>query len=325
LNLEEVLLNLTSLQKYTNISDRQLVKSFPGEFLKNFEVHTDSVTQVRFHPQGALIVSGSDDCTIKIHDSVTKNCHSILKGSLSPISSIDLTNTHIISTSDEYVTRLWNISKSKLVHTFYEHRNIVRSCVFMNSQKFFSSSFDKMIKLWDIDHVKSINTFGIEEPIFQVSTNTSMLACFSFRTVFIWNVNNLRTGKSAKIELKKDISSIDLSKNDQYLLVNYRDSTLDLIDLRKYKLIKTFQNIEYLNNQDFNHAVFSHDSRFISVGSDTGCVLVWKISNHSNDPKAILRNSTNKPILSVDWNQDSSELIFGSKDKTISLFGSSLK
>ena len=302
------------------------MNNFPKDFLKNFsEIHTDSITQIKFHPQGNLIISGSDDCTIKIFDSKTKNNHSILKGSLNGISSLDLTNQHIISTSNEYITRLWNISKSKLVHTFHEHRNIVRSSIFLNSQKFFSSSFDKMIKLWDIDYGKSIQTFqsGIDEPIFQVSKNSTMLACFTFKIVHIWNLNNLRSGKSIQLNLQKEISSIDLSENDQFLLVNFRDSSIDLIDLRKFKLLNSFQHIDYLNNQDFNHAIFSKDSNFISVGSDTGCVLIWNLSNCSrNEPKSILRNSTNKPILSLDWNYDSSQLIFGSKDKTISLFGS---
>jgi len=91
--------------------------------LKTLESHTDTVKSVCVTPDGSLIISGSDDKTIKI----------------------------------------WNLKTGDVLNTLESHTGYVLSvCVNPDGSFIISGSGDKTIKIWDIyDTSEDINFISL--------------------------------------------------------------------------------------------------------------------------------------------------------------------
>lgn len=87
------------------LENRKTGELYGDEFIG----HTDNITCWAFSMDGKYLVTGSNDCTIRVWNIGTKNCEKIIAGHSQGISSIDVSpdNKFIVSTSADNSVRLW--------------------------------------------------------------------------------------------------------------------------------------------------------------------------------------------------------------------------
>ncbi|KAH0555202.1 hypothetical protein KQX54_016017 [Cotesia glomerata] len=95
---------------------------------------------------------------------------------------------------------------------------------------------------------------------------------------------------SNDILLQGKVTSLDLSRDANYLLSCVRDDTVKLLDLRMKQIVGSFSADGFKVGCDWARATFSPDGQYIAVGSADGSVFIWNVI--TNKIETILRDHT---------------------------------
>ncbi|EDR00248.1 uncharacterized protein LACBIDRAFT_396451 [Laccaria bicolor S238N-H82] len=125
------------------------------------EGHSDSVKSVAFSPDGMHIVSGSDDKTIRVWDSLTgQSVMNPLKGHKDEVHSVAFSpdGRYIISGSADKTIRVWDAHTGQSVmDPLRGHEAEVHSVVFSSDGRYIvSGSADKTLRVWDAQTGQSV-------------------------------------------------------------------------------------------------------------------------------------------------------------------------
>jgi WD40 repeat protein len=107
---------------------------------------------VAFSHDGTLVISGSDDNTVRIWDTSSGACLKMLKGHSSSVSSVAFSHdgTLVISGSDDNTVRIWDAGSGACLKTLKGHSSWVSSVAFSHDgTQVVSGSGDMTVKIWD--------------------------------------------------------------------------------------------------------------------------------------------------------------------------------
>ncbi|CAG2110543.1 unnamed protein product [Medioppia subpectinata] len=118
-------------------------------YLKGHDDHV--ITCLQFNPLSNLIVSGSDDNTLKVWSSESGRCLRTLTGHTGGVWSSQLSPQDIIiSGSTDRTLRVWNALDGKCQHILYGHTSTVR-CMALHEGQVVSGSRDATLRVWNIE------------------------------------------------------------------------------------------------------------------------------------------------------------------------------
>ncbi|UYV66934.1 PAFAH1B1 [Cordylochernes scorpioides] len=186
--------------------------------------HRAPVTRVLFHPCFSIMVSSSEDATIKVWDYETGDYEKTLKGHTDSVQDIafDPAGKWLVSCSADMTIKLWDFTSYECVKTMrgklsmagdtgvlltcaagHDH-NVSSVCFLPSGDHIVSSSRDKTIKMWAVDTGYCVATLaGHREWVrmVRVSPDGSLLAsCSNDQTIRIWQTTGAR---DCKFELRE--------------------------------------------------------------------------------------------------------------------------
>lgn len=157
--------------------------------------HRNNINCVKFHPDFSLLVSASEDASLRVWDYETGDYERTLKGHTLAVQGVafDRTGKLMASCSADMTIKLWNFESYTCTKTLHGHDHNVTSVAFLPSgDQIVSSSRDKTIKFWEISTGYCVKTLsGHEEWIRQLIVNedgTLLATCSQEQTVRVWNV-----------------------------------------------------------------------------------------------------------------------------------------
>jgi len=115
--------------------------------------HEDIVRSLSFDSTGTLLASGSDDCTVALHNLVTKQSR-VLRRHTSSVYAVSLSpdGKWLASAGADNVAILWDVETLNFRYLLEGHTASIWSVVFSaDSQLLFSGSEDGTIKIWDVN------------------------------------------------------------------------------------------------------------------------------------------------------------------------------
>ena len=132
-----------------------ILNTLTGTHTSVFSGHTGDVNSVIFSLDGALLVSGSDDKTVKLWDIQTGGVIKTFHGNTDQVRSvsISLDCTMVASGSDDKTIHIWDILTGECHCIIRKHIRCVTSIGFspINSQLLISASHDGIVQQWDVD------------------------------------------------------------------------------------------------------------------------------------------------------------------------------
>lgn len=187
-------------------------KRSPGEWIprppEKFSLsgHRASITRVVFHPIFGLMVSASEDATIKIWDFETGEYERSLKGHTDSVQDIafDAQGKLLASCSADLSIKLWDFQQSyECVKTMHGHDHNVSSVAFVPAGDFvLSASRDKTIKMWEVATGYCVKTYtGHREWVRMVRVHIDggiFASCSNDHSIRVWLTNS----KDCKVELR---------------------------------------------------------------------------------------------------------------------------
>ncbi|KAJ3022626.1 protein with putative role during mitosis [Thoreauomyces humboldtii] len=268
----------------------------------NLTSHRSPITRIAFHPIFSILVSASEDASIKIWDYESGTFERTLKGHTKAVQDVawDAKGTLLASCSADLSVKVWDAqSDYQCIKTLHGHDHSVSSVAFSPTGDFLvSASRDRTIKVWAMDTGYCVKTLSghldwVRRVV--VSADGRLLAsCASDQTVRIWD---LASGE-CRAELRghthvvecvafapvsayphiRALVGIQTDPSDvtpgAYVVSGSRDKTLRLWDT------STGQQLHAFNGHDnwVRDVVFQPHGRFILSSSDDKSLRCWDLS-----------------------------------------------
>ncbi|EDS43924.1 G protein beta subunit [Culex quinquefasciatus] len=193
-------------------------------------------------------------------------------------------------------------------HTLTGHSGKVMAAKFLGSAFLVTGSHDRTLKVWDLKNRSCTETkFAGSSCNDLVTTDSSSIISGHFdKKIRFWDTRTADcTGND--IPMQGKITSLDLSKDSKFLLCCVRDDTINLLDLRQNKIVRTFRSDNFKVGCDWSRVAFSPTCQRFAAGSADGSVFVWNI----NGPlESVLKdtNGNGAAVTAVSWHPFSSVL-----------------
>ncbi|TFI51141.1 hypothetical protein BLD44_027820 [Mastigocladus laminosus UU774] len=298
--------------KLVAIGDTQgkicLLQMSDGQLVSTWDAHTGWVYCLTFSIDGQMLISGSDDQTIKLWDINSGQCQQTLLSKLW-VTALNCNNQTLVNGSAEQIIQLWDINTGQLFRSLYGHEGWVWSVVLSpDGQTLASCGADQTIKLWNLNTGQCLKTLhGHEDIVCDVvftQDGQTLISGSSDRTVRLWNV---QTGEciqilqghtdsvwSVSLGMKRSAVSVGINEaeSDDFALTNEiavtqepfildhlllasagADHRIKLWDISTGQVIKTLQGHSY----GISSIVFSADSQIL-ISKDVGqTIKLWNI------------------------------------------------
>lgn len=143
-----------------------------------------------------------------------------------------------------------------------------------------TGSYDGTLKIWDLKSKACIETkfagSRCNDLVKTDGSGTTIISGHVDKKIRFWDTHT--HSSIHDIELQGKITSLDLSKDCQYLICCVRDNTIKLIDLRQNQIITSFSDDNFKVSCDTARIAFNPDGSRIAAGSSDGSIFIWSTS-----------------------------------------------
>lgn len=300
----------------------------PRQTIQILTHHENEVWFVQFSNNGEYLASSSSDCTTILWK-VLENGKLVhvftLKGHQKPVSSVAWSpdDSMLLTCGNMEVLKLWDVQTGTCKHTYGNDRFTVSSCAwFPDSKRLVCGSLDpeKGIYMWDSEGNKIKAWKGIRMPkvtdLAVTSDAENLISIFCEKEIHILN---LKTNAEYVISEEHSITSLSLSADNMFLIVNLNSQEIHMWDVeRKWSKPQKYKG--HVQHKYVIRSCFGGlNDRFIASGSEDSKVYIWNTRNPC--PIKVLSGHV-LAVNSVSWNPKRPEMLASaSDDQTIRIWG----
>ncbi|KAL5002744.1 hypothetical protein BDV10DRAFT_180967 [Aspergillus recurvatus] len=196
------------------------------------EGHMKPVVSVIFSPDTRLVISGSEDNTIRVWDTATGACLQILKGHEASISHIAVSpdSAHIASSALDETVRVWGLQLGELEMILKTKDSIDSIAFSMDGHQLTLLSALNQVQIWDINTASSVRAYRLHDALCSptvLSQNGRWVASASYDGS-IW-VGEVGTGHMKEAFQRNDnIESLKFTNGDRTIICLAGDSSVEL-------------------------------------------------------------------------------------------------
>jgi WD40 repeat protein len=298
-----LMINQTTLSTPQPLSPTGLGTQSSKHFFKVLTGHDTWVQSARFSPNGKLLVSSSDDCTIRIWDVDDGKPLKVLKEYQSHYKAVSFhpNGQLLASGSLDGVVRVWDVETGQLLKNLKGHSGGVWSVDFSSDGRILgSSSDDHTIKLWDVQTGQLLQTLqGHTNWVWSICfspTNHLLASASSDHTLKLWDVC-AGTLLGTVGEHENYVTSVRFSADGRFLGSASADHTIKVWDIIPANL---------------------WNSEGASIGSDAGSKNTPDLHQIGQSVKTLVGHTN--IVSSIGFSPDSRYLVSGGADGTVRLW-----
>jgi WD40 repeat protein/serine/threonine protein kinase len=295
----------------------------PPPKYRALEGHTGPVHTVAFSPNGKLVLSGSNDNTVKLWDFASGKLIKSLRGHGgwvdSAVFSPDLDSHWVLSGSHDNGIKLWNIQGYEEVRVlqgqvFQGHTDAVLSAAASrDGKRIVTASRDRTAKMWDAATGKLLKDFE-EGHEYLASTSAffpdgkRLLTAAADNTTRTWD---LTTGTQLlRLDRTGRGSVAVLSHDGKFVLTGSDEPTAQLWNAATGELLRTTQPLA----AEATAVAFSPDDKQFFVGDAHGHCTLW---NSQTAARIRALDTHSAKITAAEFTNDGRRVLTASADRTV--------
>ena len=287
--------------------------------------HDAAVRSIAFSPDGLLLVSASEDNTVRLWNPETHVLEATLRGHTDSVLSVafDPDGMLVASGGADGAVRLWDPHTQTLEATLRGHTDSVLSIAFSpDGMLVASGSADGTVRLWDPQtHVLEATLRGHTDSVLSIafSPDGMLLASASTDgTVRLWDPQTEQ--HQTTLDHKSPVLSIVFSPDGDMLASGSTDGTARLWVSQTWKVLATLGHESPVRSVAFNS-----DGSTLVTGSADGKTRQWEITTETEDDTTDEGGTRNKnaSTINVTPGDDETSLVVRFSDFQVDFFSSS--
>jgi WD40 repeat protein/serine/threonine protein kinase len=288
---------------------------------RSFEGHTDAVRSVSFSPDGSLLLSSSQDNTVRVWDFAAGQMLKTFRGHGGQVqSALFLADgKRILSASHDRSAREWSISGNAEIRTLQGrvlngHADAVLAATYSQDQsQIVTASRDRTARTWNTSTGEPGLTLA-EGHAYLASTavffpnGKRLLTAAVDNTVRIWDVGT--GGQLLRLDHSGRSAAATLSHDAKWAATGGDDKSAQLWDAATGKRLKKFE----AHLAEVTAVAFSPDDRLLATGDAKGHVKLWNVA----DGKVVTKlDGHTRRISAIAFLADGSRVLTASGDNTV--------
>ncbi|KAF7376813.1 WD40 repeat-like protein [Mycena sanguinolenta] len=239
--------------------------------------HAGMVWSVVFSPDGACIVSSSEDKTVCIWDAITGAALGKMEGHTKWVNSVAFSpnSTRIVSGSGDKTMRIWDVMTGALLGRIEGHTSSVTSVAFSpDDAHIVSGSEDNTVRIWDAMTGAALgrmegHTGSVRSVAFSPDS-TRIVSGSHDKTVCIWDATT--SAVLGRMEGHTDpVISVMFSPNSTHIVSGSHDNTVHIWDAMTGAMLGRMEG----HTGSVMSVAFSPDGAHVVSGSDDRTVRIW--------------------------------------------------
>jgi WD40 repeat protein len=211
--------------------------------------HSDYIYAVAFSPNGAQVLSGSRDKTLKLWDTASGHMIRTFVGHSEPIVSVAFSpdGARVLSGGDDKTMKLWDVQTGQLLHSFMHSGWVVSVAFSPDGKRVLSGSDDKTLKLWDVASGQLARTYtGHSSTVTSVAFSrdgSRILSGSKDGSIKLWDTASGHLIRTVKVLSDSDagVESVAISRDGSRLLAGSFDNKARLWDAASGEMIRSFE------------------------------------------------------------------------------------
>jgi WD40 repeat protein len=296
--------------------------------------HESAVTSIAITRDGAHVVTGSWDTTIRIWNTHTEVQEMVLRGHQRRVTSVAVTpdGTRIVSGSDDGTAQVWSMQTGKPLMTLRGHLSRVSSvAVTLDNARIITGSDDKTARVWDARTGAQLAILGGHQwevsAVAATPDGSYIITATSGYEIIVWDAKSLT--RVHELQHFQGVTSIAMSADGARIATGSDNGTVAIWDIRKGVQLKEL-GPRGIGVKDL---AFAHDGKRIvavsGIVSKQGQrwmegterdyrIRIWDVDAGTE----LLELKANSSVMSVALMPDASRILAGLWDSTVRIFDS---
>jgi WD40 repeat protein len=272
--------------------------------------HSGMVSGVAWSPDGARLVTASNDNTARIWNAASRQTLVALIGHRDKVRSVTWSpdGARLATTSDDNTARIWRVSTGQALATL-RHGSSVSSVAWSpGGGRLATGSYDQTARIWEVTSGQTLATLRHGGSVHSVlwSPDGAHLATTSDDNMaHIWKAATRRL-----LTKLTNITSVAWSPDGGRLAAGSYDQTARIWEVTSGQLLVALTG----HNGRVGSVAWSPDGGRLATGSYDRTVQVWEAASGR---LLVTLTGHSGIILSVAWSPDGARLATASSDKTV--------
>uniref|UniRef100_A0A7S0INT6 CTLH domain-containing protein n=1 Tax=Calcidiscus leptoporus TaxID=127549 RepID=A0A7S0INT6_9EUKA len=303
----------------------------PRETVRVLEKHSDEVWFVKFSHNGEMLASASKDRIVVVWDvRAPKMPHkAVLSGHTNALSFVAWSpdDECLLTCGADRLLKLWRVQTGECLRTFAKHTETVTACAWLpDGRHFVSAGVDKNVFLWSVARSEVVQAWrGPRITDLAVSHTGSLLIGVCANKVRLCSLSvradgtpHMDTDDEHGFDEVDSITSLSLSNDSRYLLVNVASEEIHAWDLNERHVLHKYRG-QKQGRFIIRSAFGGVNDAFVVSGSEDSQVYIWH--RHNSALLEVLPGHSGT-VNAVAWNPCDPHMFAScSDDHTVRVWG----